>query len=345
MKAEDNTAEEDTAAMQEQTIGAIRELQTLQKRFEKSISDTHHAFTHVAHDSDTKQALLTRKVRRAERTGLRILMHSSDFVQHSHRMRDIALELYQARSLHRPEELQEHKSCFSIDDPRPASSATGGGEGTVPPPRRGTSLRRDIRHMRSVAAKRIFERRMNRVVQQRWLVTAVVKVRDHLKRMNNQAPLCCLRIIVILQHIVMEGFHFTQDIFYRLMEEVILDPEDHLKGIVHSLVTILREALDIEPSEFLTYLETKEIQPNPELMNQVRSFSKPGYRKTFNVSSKRSTVTLSVRSPSANATAMSSSKSSKSSKGPTSPAAAAAAGSPRAGLLVSIEESDQANQS
>jgi hypothetical protein len=52
----------------------------------------------------------------------------------------------------------------------------------------------------------------------------------------------------------------------------------------------MRESLDIEPAEFLLYLESKNIQPNPELLNQVRSFTsfnKPGFHKSYNTSSKR----------------------------------------------------------
>ena len=77
---------------------------------------------------------------------------------------------------------------------------------------------------------------MNRLLQYRWFLTIIIKIREYMKKMNNAIPICCLKYLTVLQYILMIGFIFDKKLFYIILEKTVVMKEDHLKTIVHVLL-------------------------------------------------------------------------------------------------------------
>lgn len=208
------------------------------------------------------QTTIAAKIRRAEHAGMRLIRKQNDFSAVAGKAHDRALGMVDEREFQRPLTLLHQVTSF--EDHAEAS----------PRSRVGKGLSNDLRLMRSVAEKKTFDVQMQRLVQHRWFVATMLKLREFMKKMHNQAPMCCLKFVVVLQQVLLMDYAVDQTVFYSVLEATV-QPEDHLKSITHQLLRIVRRALGIADPVFLKYLEDKEISPHPELINQVKMMNRP----------------------------------------------------------------------
>ena len=206
------------------------------------------------------QKIIASKIRKAERAGVRLIRKQNDFSAVANKAQDRALHMVDEREFQRPVTLLHQVSSFEDEAP-------------VSPRSRGKGLQNDLLLMRSAAEKKTFDVQMHRLVQHRWFVATMLKLRDYMKKMNNQVPLGCLKFVVVLQQVLLMGHVVTEAVFYADLEATV-KAEDHVKSITHQLLRIVRRALDIGDVVFLKYLEDKEISPHPELVNQVKLLTK-----------------------------------------------------------------------
>lgn len=208
------------------------------------------------------QSSIAGKIQKAERGGIRLIRKQNDFSAISNKGQSKALGMVDEREFQRPLTLLHQVTSFEDNAPISPHSRTRKG------------LSHDLRLMRSAAEKKTFDVQMHRLVQHRWFVAAMLKLRDYMKKMNNQVPVCCLKFIIVLQQVLLMDYAVSEAVFYAALEATVL-PEDHLKSITHQLLRIVRRALGISDSAFLAYLEEKEISAHPELINQVKMMNKP----------------------------------------------------------------------
>lgn len=182
---------------------------------------------------------------------------NKDFDARAERADVTAACLFEERGFSRPlslmHQMQAYDECFGDD------CSLGG------------SVHKDMRVVHEQAAKRTQALYMERLMQHRWFLTLLTKLRSYMKKMNNAVPLCCLQLVVAIEQVLVMGFALTQAMFYAVLEATVVVKEDHLKQIVHQLLKIVRAVVDISATDFLAYLESKDISPNPELINQVRA--------------------------------------------------------------------------
>ena len=82
----------------------------------------------------------------------------------------------------------------------------------------------------------LYQVSMNRLLQYRWYLLLIIKIKEYMKKMNNSIPICCIKYITVLQYILMIGYKYNKDLFYIILEKTIINKEDHLKTIVHVLL-------------------------------------------------------------------------------------------------------------
>ncbi len=225
------------------------------------------ALQSLLHKTGALQKIIASKIRKAERAGVRLIRKQNDFSAVANKAQDRALNLVDEREFQRPLTLLHQVSSF--EDEAPVS----------PRSPRGKGLQNDLLLMRSAAEKKTFDVQMHRLVQHRWFIATMLKLRDYMKKMNNQVPMGCLKFVVVLQQVLLMGHIVTEAVFYADLEATV-KAEDHVKSITHQLLRIVRRALDINDVAFLQYLEDREISPHPELVNQVKLLTKSPKKPT-----------------------------------------------------------------
>jgi hypothetical protein len=71
---------------------------------------------------------------------------------------------------------------------------------------------------------------VERISQVAWYTTAISKLREFLKRSATPIPTCCFQFLIVLKYLFMFGFAFdSESLFYNIMENTVLSPEDHSK--------------------------------------------------------------------------------------------------------------------
>lgn len=219
------------------------------------------------------QSRISRKIKRAENAGMRLLEQHHDFHASVEHAEAGAISMIEERQFSRPVALLHQVTSFEGDAECTSSSSKA---------KKG--LKNDLRKMHAGADQKTFELYMSRLVKHRWFVVAVLKLRDFMKKMNNAVPECCLKLIVAVGQVLQMGFDLTESVFYQILEGVVTVKEDHQKTIVHQLLKILRDALQITAADFLQYLEDLDINPHPELSNQVRKQNKALSKKNLSAS-------------------------------------------------------------
>ncbi len=159
--------------------------------------------------------------------------------------------------------MAENMACFEME----------GRDRANPNNRLGVNVAKDLQYMRKNAAENKFNKIMGRLLAAKWFCSIVYRFRDYMRRMNNNVPVCCLKFLVILQYLLSYDFPLTKPLFYQVLERTVVVKEDHIRSIVHLVLRAARDAIKISPQEFLEYLESRGIQPCPELLNQIRALS------------------------------------------------------------------------
>lgn len=196
-----------------------------------------------------------RKLRRVDRHGNNLLAECEDYAQVQQQAEKHAKQLWEEKQFNRLNELTIKAKFFSADYDLGSHGASAG---------------EDIRKLRLLAeeAKQIEQLKLLHNVK--WYVTATARLRDHMKRMNNSAPLCCLKFILVMRYLITLGFAVSIEIFHRIILSAVFLEEDFRKNIVNQIIDVVRAGLGISAEEFLIFLESNNIQPPPELMNEIR---------------------------------------------------------------------------
>lgn len=258
---------------------------------QQAVLQSQQILTALLKKTDSMQNRISRKIKRAENAGMRLLEQHHDFNTTVARAEERAISLVEEMEFIRPIALLHQVTSFEEGAELNSSTKTG---------KKG--LKNDLLQMNTVAEKKTFELYMGRLVKHRWFVAAVLKLRDYMKKMNNSVPDCCLKMIVAVEQVLLMGYTLTEEVFYQLLEGVVTVKEDHQKTIVHQLLKILRGVLHISAVDFLKYLEDRDIIPHPELSNQVRMDSKQVSKKNVAASLRTSMMRmtqLSLSAPSA----------------------------------------------
>ena len=85
-------------------------------------------------------------------------------------------------------------------------------------------------------------------------------------------PTSCLRLLGVIHRLLTHGFaeHLDVVLFYRILEDTVVDPNDYHKPLVHRTIFCVAEYVHVGPEAFMAYLEEKKITPCSELLAQVR---------------------------------------------------------------------------
>jgi len=137
------------------------------------------------------------------------------------------------------------------------------------------TIAKEIKLMREASVKAKYATTMSRIFNHRWFITMVMKLTEQMKRMNNIIPMCCLKIVLVIRNIIELDYSLNEEVFYLIIEKTVVERDDHRKTIVHQVIRAVRDHVGILPEKFLEYLERKEIEPSPELLNQIRSKESP----------------------------------------------------------------------
>jgi hypothetical protein len=221
------------------------------------------------------QADIATRIRKAEKKGARVLKLSRDFRANVESAQMKAACLFEEKEVTKALRISHEVECYD-DQSRDDVKSQG--------------LLKDMRKMHEQADRMTQAVQMDRLLQHRWFLALVVKLREFMKKMNNAVPVSCLKFVTAVQQLILLGHTLSQEVFYSLVEATVTAKEDHSKTIVHQLLKIARDIVDISAPDFLAYLEDKDINPNPELVNQVRALSKP--RKAIGASTQGSVLTL-----------------------------------------------------
>ena len=82
----------------------------------------------------------------------------------------------------------------------------------------------------------------------------------------------CLRFLGIIHRLLTHGFaqHLDVVLFYRIVEDTVVDLHDYPKPLVHRTLLCVAEHVHVGPEAFIAYLEERKITPCSELLAQVR---------------------------------------------------------------------------
>lgn len=228
------------------------------------------------------QADIAARIRKAEKKGARVLKLSREFRANVESAQMKAACIFEEKEVTKAMRISHEVECYD-DQSRDDVKSQG--------------LLKDMRKMHEQADRMTQAVQMDRLLQHRWFLALVVKLREFMKKMNNAVPACCLKFVTAVQQIILLGHTLSQEVFYSLIDATVTAKEDHSKTIVHQLLKIARDIVDISAPDFLAYLEDKDINPNPELVNQVRALSKS--RKAVSTSTQGSVLTTTLTVPTA----------------------------------------------
>jgi hypothetical protein len=226
------------------------------------------------------QADIAVRIRKAEKKGARVLKLSREFRTNVESAQMKAACIFEEKEITKSMRISHEVECFD-DQNRDDVKSQG--------------LLKDMRKMHEQADRMTQAVQMDRLLQHRWFLALVVKLREFMKKMNNAVPACCLKFVTAVQQIILLGHTLSQEVFYCLIEATVTAKEDHSKSIVHQLLKIARDIVDISAPDFLAYLEDKDINPNPELVNQVRALNRS--RKGVTSSAQGSVLTTMLAVP------------------------------------------------
>ena len=141
---------------------------------------------------------------------------------------------------------------------------------------------------------------MVNILKNRWVVQAVSKLKEHVKKTKQYIPLCCYRFLSVLKNILMLGIEFTAEIYYYVMEKSLKNPaEEHSVLLVYETLKCARDALSpkISPEVFLQYIKERNYAECPKLLEQIRINKDKRSRMSKVQMAKSVTTTVSVGSP------------------------------------------------
>jgi len=150
----------------------------------------------------------------------------------------------------------------------------------------------DIPNIRKAADAALFDVHMKNLSEAKWFVDIILKLKEYNKK-SKSVSICCLTFLHVIMQMVAGNVPLDSSTFYIVMEETVVDKEEHkCNAVLHRVLKSVREIpqVGIEADKFLQYFIEKRIQPNPLLLAQVRSMrTKRAARKVRPSSMKRHT--------------------------------------------------------
>ena len=234
------------------------------------------ALTALLHSTAALQTALSSKITRAQHCSRRLRQSHQHFHKQTQQLQTHTACMFEEKEFNKPihlfyqlQEFQNKTENFHTEH----------------------ELYRNLKIIRETATVESHSLYRERLYEQRWFLAILIKIHEYMKKRNNNVPICCLRLIIALEQIIIMGYAITTNLFYRILEETVIVKEDHTQTILHTILKIIREMLNITAEEFLHYLEKKEIPAHPELVQTVRAMNKLA-------SKKHATVTTTVTSSS-----------------------------------------------
>lgn len=198
-----------------------------------------------------------KRLSRANNNGTKLFNEFTSFQQAKAFSDQRAEHALKDKEFHRAETFEAKSSAFSSNS---GAFATSGG-----------NIHDDMRNLRQNARDYTDKKHLFLILEVKWYVAAVNRLRDYMKRMNNQSPPCCLKFLSIMEQMIYMGFVIDDAVFYKILLSDIFVRDDFRKNVVHQLIDVVREGLGIPPEVFVKFLESNDLQVPPELMNLIRN--------------------------------------------------------------------------
>jgi hypothetical protein len=214
------------------------------------------------------QELAQSKIARCNDANKMLLQRWEEFHTKTLIQRDDAVYLCNDRQFYNHEQLWHMARCFEMEDNNNNTELSSSSRRPL-----GHSVAYDMKHARAAASRRIHAERLARLLDTQWFSRIVMRFKEFAARMHNMVPASCVRFLSVFQHLIMLGFKdfISADVFYTVLESTVTSKEDHRKQIVHIVLKAVRDVVNITTIMFIKYLESKDIQPPPDLVNQLRA--------------------------------------------------------------------------
>jgi hypothetical protein len=183
------------------------------------------------------------------------------------------LTLCDDREFRRPELMRARMQQFDM-----RLFEDGSGHGTVRTVNQGWD---------KIGARALQEMRANEHKNERkarWFTAYIAKLKDYVHRTKLNPPLSCLRFLVAIKLMLSRDWAIDKRLFFRILEETVKEKKDFKNIILHNTITAVRAAIGMESTEFLTYLNDRQIDPCPELLVAEADESKSGFKYGAKVS-------------------------------------------------------------
>lgn len=213
---------------------------------------------------------IRKNLKNSEKAGNRLVSRWSGFYSSKSEDRHHMNHLFVDREFKRSTNLKEHLKFF------PSGTAK---DDTDHKKKLGVDMGYDLRYMKSKADQDQYQTYIRRLLAARWFIFSVNKVKGEMKRISMIVPQSCYIFLAVYQEVVMLGYENNQLIFYRILEKTITVKDDYRKTVVHVVLSAARGAVHISADAFLEYLNSREIEPPTELIQEIRAQQKNKSRK------------------------------------------------------------------
>lgn len=211
-----------------------------------------------------RQAVATQMTDAAIKSANRVFSTWQSFCKEQHDASETLTELCGDISFRNSIDLRAKIESFTIDGDTSCSAVS--------------STKKTLHKLEQSAKNRIWRDSMELLLDSSWFVNFVSKLREGTKRLSTPIPTGSLKFLVVTKYIIVFGWKLDASLFYRIMELCVTDLDEHRKLIVHKILKAARDEVGISSESFLAYLESKNIQPCPELLSQIRAVKSKRHR-------------------------------------------------------------------
>ena len=204
-----------------------------------------------------------------EEACLDVAKHCSKFQQLKEKQRRQILTICDDREFLRPQLMQSKIDKFNME-----LFADGSGHSTLLTVSQGWDAIEEstMRQMKNES--------MENLSKAKWFLAYVNELQDYVRRTKFHVPVGCLRFLTTIKQLLMRGCVFNPDLFYHILEKTISDKHEHKNIVVHKSIKAVRDFIQISAEQFLSYLESKSIEPCVELVKQADTDSTQRKRQT-----------------------------------------------------------------
>ena len=133
----------------------------------------------------------------------------------------------------------------------------------------------DMRAIEKAARRIHYKKQMGNLLGYHWFNVCITKLQDGAVRKRQPVLMSCLRFTGVLKCLFMSGQALTPKLFYLIMEKTVSE-RDHIHLPVYKMLKYAMDAVDISVESFLSYLESRDIQPCAEHLAHVRKLRAAG---------------------------------------------------------------------